>query len=289
MATKFAKELIASPGKKIRLDKWDPVDTLGWEKNHKMKASLAQTIEKLDNLQYLLYAEHSRALLIVLQGLDAAGKDGTIRHVMSGVNPRGCRVSSFKKPTSEELAHDFLWRVHPHAPGKGTIAIFNRSHYEDVLVVRVHKLAPKEVWSARYQFINDFEKLLRRGNNTRILKFFLHISREEQLERFKQRLDDPARNWKISRSDYQEREYWDAYTEAYEEVFARTSKQHAPWYVIPSNHKWFRNLAVSQIVAATMEDLGMHMPGPQVDLNEIRKEYHEAADQERRHQSKTKA
>ena len=160
------------------------------------------------------------------------------------------------------------------------MAIFNRSHYEDVLVVRVHKLAPQEVWSARYEFINDFEKLLLRESNTHILKFYLHISREEQLERFKQRLDDPNRNWKISDSDYKERQYWDAYTEAFEEVFQRTSKIDAPWYVIPANHKWFRNLAVSQILAATMEDFGMQVPKPEVDLEVIRKEYQQAAAEE---------
>jgi len=170
--------------------------------------------------------------------------------------------------------------VHHHAPGKGAVAIFNRSHYEDVLVVRVHKLAPKNVWSERFNLINDFEDLLYTQNNTHILKFFLHISKEEQLERFKQRLDDPARSWKISDSDYQERELWDDYTEAFEDVFANTSKKHAPWYIIPSNHKWFRNLAVSQIVAETMKDLGMKMPQPTVDLTVIREEYHQAAAEE---------
>jgi len=170
--------------------------------------------------------------------------------------------------------------VHHHAPGKGAVAIFNRSHYEDVLVVRVHKLAPKNVWSERFNLINDFEDLLYTQNNTHIPKFFLHISKEEQLERFKQRLDDPARSWKISDSDYQERELWDDYTEAFEDVFANTSKKHAPWYIIPSNHKWFRNLAVSQIVAETMKDLGMKMPQPTVDLTVIREEYHQSAAEE---------
>jgi PPK2 family polyphosphate:nucleotide phosphotransferase len=186
-------------------------------------------------------------------------------------------VAAFKAPTAMELEHDFLWRVHPHAPGKGAVAIFNRSHYEDVLIVRVHKLVKKDVWKERYALINDFEKLLCTQNNTTILKFFLHISKDEQLRRFEQRLDDPSRNWKISESDYQERELWDKYTKALEEAFEKTSTKHAPWYVIPANHKWFRNLAVSQIVAETMEDMGMKMPEPQVDLKVIRKEYHEAA------------
>jgi len=186
-------------------------------------------------------------------------------------------VVGFKSPSAEEREHDFLWRIHPHAPGKGMVTIFNRSYYEDVLVVRVHKLAPEEIWSQRYDLIKDFEKLLRQQNNTQIIKFFLHISKDEQLARFKQRLEDSARNWKISDSDYKERELWDQYTEAFEEVFEKTSSKHAPWYIIPANHKWFRNLAVAQIVAATMEDLGMEMPKPQVDLKVIRQQYHEAA------------
>jgi PPK2 family polyphosphate:nucleotide phosphotransferase len=275
----YRKEFLVEPGSRVKLSKLDP----GYKGKHisheEAQPEIQKHADKLRELQHLLYAERKHALLIVLQALDAAGKDGTVTHVMGAMNPQGTRVIGFKQPTAEELDHDFLWRIHAHAPAKGTVAIFNRSHYEDVLVARVHKLVPKEVWSSRYELINDFEKLMRRENNTHIIKLFLHISREEQLERFKQRLDDTARNWKISRSDYAEREYWDAYTEAYEEVLAKTSTPHAPWYVIPSNHKWFRNLAVSQIAAATMEDLGMKMPRPQVDLEEIRREYHEAAEQ----------
>jgi PPK2 family polyphosphate:nucleotide phosphotransferase len=269
MATNFSKELIATPGKKIKLDKWDPEDTLGWEKNHKMKASLEKTIEKLDNLQYLLYAEHRRALLIVLQGLDAAGKDGTIRHVMSGVNPQGCRVTSFKKPTSEELAHDFLWRIHKAVPPTGDIGIFNRSHYEDVLIARVHNLVPKEVWARRYDEINDFERALEE-NNVKILKFFLHISKDEQKSRFQQRIDDKDRQWKISESDFAERKYWDDYTKAYEAALTNCSTKHAPWYVVPSNKKWFRNLAVSHILVETLEELHMKFPAPTVDVSKIK-------------------
>ena len=273
----YRKDFVVKPGTKIRLHEIDP----GYKGKHVSEDKAQTEIEKyrakLAQLQYLLYAEKQHSLLIVLQAMDAAGKDGTVNHVMSAMNPQGTTVTGFKGPTALELEHDFLWRVHPHAPAKGTVAIFNRSHYEDVLVVRVHKLAPKEVWSGRYQLINDFEKLLRKQNNTHIVKFFLHISEEEQLARFKQRLDDPARNWKISDSDYKERELWADYTKAFEDVFEQTSTKHAPWYIIPSNHKWFRNLAISQIVVRTMEDLGMKMPTPQVDLDVIRKEYHQAA------------
>jgi PPK2 family polyphosphate:nucleotide phosphotransferase len=276
----YRKEFMVKPGSQVRLKKVDPGYTGKHDSPEEAQPEMQKYLATISKLQYLLYAEKKHALLIVLQALDAAGKDGTVNHVMSAMNPQGTAVTGFKQPTPEELAHDFLWRVHQHAPARGTIAIFNRSHYEDVLVARVHKLAPKEVWSARFEFINDFEKLLWQQADTRIIKFFLHISPEEQLQRFEKRLNDPARNWKISQSDYKEREYWDAYTEAYEEVFAETSKERAPWYIIPSNHKWFRNLAVSQIVAATMEDMGMRAPKPQVDLDEIRREYHQAAKQD---------
>src|SRR5579862_7678308 len=201
MATNFSKELLVKPGKKVRLSEWDPEDTLGWEKDHKMKASLDKAIEKLDKLQYLLYAEHKRALLIVLQGRDAAGKDGTIRHVMSGVNPQGCHVTSFKKPSPEEASHEYLWRIHKAVPEYGDIGIFNRSVYEDVLVVRVHNMVPKDIWSKRFDQINDFEKILS-DNRIKILKFFLHISKDEQKKRFQQRIDDRDREWKISQADF---------------------------------------------------------------------------------------
>jgi PPK2 family polyphosphate:nucleotide phosphotransferase len=273
----FRKKFVVKPGNKVRLSKIDP----GYQGNHLTpEQGLAETqkyCQQLSKQQYLMYSEKKHSLLIVLQGLDAAGKDGTVNHVMASMNPQGTLVTSFKTPTAEDLQHDFLWRIHPHAPAKGTVAIFNRSHYEDVLVVRVHKLAPREVWSERYDLINDFETLLRRQNNTHILKFYLHISQDEQLARFKQRLDDPARNWKISEADYRERELWDDYMQAFEDVFTKTSKKKVPWYIIPANHKWFRDLAVSQIVAATMEDLGMQLPKPTVDLQAIREEYHQAA------------
>src|SRR5215471_7633180 len=210
----FAKKLIVKPGSKIRLRHFDP----GYHGKHRSHKSALQEIQenlqKMDRMQYRMYAENKHSLLIVLQGLDAAGKDGVVRHVLTGMNPSGCVATNFKQPTKEELAHDYLWRVHPHVPAKGSVAIFNRSHYEDVLVVRVHRLVPEPEWSKRFDLINDFEKLLAVENNTAILKFFLHISREEQLERFKQRLDDPSRNWKISESDYKEREYWNDYIKA---------------------------------------------------------------------------
>lgn len=269
MHTKFTKELIVKPGKKVHLSKYDPDETLGWKKGAAMEVSLAKAVQTLDKRQYLMYAEHKRALLIVLQGLDAAGKDGTIRHVMSGVNPQGCRVTSFKVPTDEEAAHDFLWRVHKAVPGQGYIGIFNRSHYEDVLVVRVHKLVPKEVWRERYDDINAFEELLGE-NKTRILKFFLHISKDEQKKRFEKRIHDPDREWKISDADLRERKFWDDYIEAYEDALTKCSTDVAPWFIIPANKKWFRNLAVSHIIAETMEDMDMKFPKPTIDVSKIK-------------------
>lgn len=271
----YHKKFMVEPGSKVRLAKIDP-DFAG--KHISRKAAVAATadqIERIDRLQYLLYADASQSLLIVLQGLDAAGKDGLIRHLFSGVNPQGVSVSAFKKPTETEAAHDFLWRVHQAAPAKGEIAIYNRSHYEDVLIVRVHKWVPHAVWSKRYDLINDFEKNLSH-NGTRILKFYLHISPQEQLARFKERLDDRTRQWKISESDYSEREFWPQYIEAYDEAIGRTSSKHAPWYIIPANHKWFRNLAVSQIIADTMEDMGLTLPPPRADLAAMRRKYHAA-------------
>lgn len=269
MATNFSKELAVKPGKKMRLADWDPDDTLGWDKDHKTKQSLEKNIQKLDKLQYLLYAEHKRALLIVLQGLDAAGKDGTIRHVMAGVNPQGCQVTPFKKPSVEEAEHDYLWRIHKAVPGYGDIGIFNRSHYEDVLVVRVHHLVPKDVYSKRYDQINEFEKMLHQ-NNVKILKFFLHISKDEQKKRFQQRIDDPDRRWKISEADFAERKYWDDYTKAYEIALENCNGPHAPWFVIPSNKKWFRNLAVSHIITETLEGMDMKFPAPTVDIKKLK-------------------
>jgi PPK2 family polyphosphate:nucleotide phosphotransferase len=276
----YPKKFIVEPGTKIRLKHFDP-DYHGKHESHQdALPEIQKYVQRMAQLQYLMYAERKHSLLVVLQGLDAAGKDGVVRHVFTGMNPTGCVVSDFKQPTPEELAHDFLWRVHPHVPAKGLVAIFNRSHYEDVLVVRVHELAPEKVWSKRYDEINEFEKLIATQNQTSILKFFLHISKQEQLARFAKRLDDPARQWKISDSDYKERDYWGNYTEAFEDVLNRTSTEHAPWFIIPSNHKWFRDLAISQIIVRQMQDMKMQFPKPTVNLAEIRRQYHHAADQE---------
>jgi PPK2 family polyphosphate:nucleotide phosphotransferase len=231
-------------------------------------------LARITQLQRKLYADRSHSLLIVLQGIDGAGKDGTCWHVISAMDPQGVNVRGFKQPTPEEHDHDFLWRVHPHAPAKGQVAVFNRSHYESVLVERVHKLVPKEIWEPRYDFINEWERLIAQQNNTTILKFFLYISKEEQLARFKERLDDPARQWKISATDYSERDLWDDYVKAFEAALSHCSTEHAPWFVIPSNRKWFRNLAVSQIIADTLEKMDLKMPKPTVDIEMIRKQYH---------------
>lgn len=274
----YGRELIVAPGRRFKLKDVDPGYHGGHQADDKGAAEIRNYSEKIEKLQYALYAEQAHSLLIVLQGSDAAGKDGICRHVINAMNPQGCVVTGFKQPTAEEKAHDFLWRVHPHAPALGKVAIFNRSHYEDVLVVRVHKLQPKEVWSRRYDHINAFEALLA-DSGTRILKFFLYISKEEQLTRFKERMLDPERQWKISDSDYKEREYWDDYVSAYEDMLERCSTDKAPWYVIPSNHKWFRDLAVSQIICEAMTDMNMKIPKPTVDLEQIRKAYHKAAEE----------
>jgi len=271
----YRKKFAVEPGKKVRLSRIDPSYTGKHETHDKALPEIQKNVERMDELQYLLYADGSQSLLVVLQALDAAGKDGTIRHVFSGMNPQGTFVYGFKQPSREEAAHDFLWRAHARTPGRGEVVVFNRSHYEDVLVVRVHKLVPHSVWSKRYELINDFETMLSR-NGTTILKFFLHISPQEQLARFKQRLDDPSRHWKISESDYSERELWPQYVDAYEDAMKLTSTRHAPWYIIPSNHKWFRNLAVSQIIADTMDDMGLKLPPTRIDLVEIRRKYHAA-------------
>ena len=272
----YQKMFQVAPGDKLKLGKIDPDFT----DKHKNKASALERLgkynQKLRELQYLLYAESKRSLLICLQALDAAGKDGAINHVLGNMNPQGTRIHGFKVPSHEEAAHDFLWRIHRRTPAKGEVVVFNRSHYEDVLIVRVHQLVPKSVWSKRFELINDFEKGLI-ANGTHVLKFFLHISPDEQLRRFKKRMDDPARHWKISEGDYSEREFWPKYTEAYQDAIRKTSTSHAPWYVIPSNRKWFRNLAISKIVVETLESLNMQFPPPTVDLADIQRKYHAAA------------
>jgi PPK2 family polyphosphate:nucleotide phosphotransferase len=263
----LARELKVPAGGKLQLADIDPAATHGVEKPDALNR-LAKNLKRLSVLQYLLYAESRRALLVVLQGIDAGGKDGTIRHVMSGLNPQGVNVTSFKVPEGAEKRHDYLWRVHSAVPESGMIGIFNRSHYEDVLVVRVHDLAPKPVWSKRFDQINDFERMLTE-NGVTILKFLLYISKDEQAKRFRARLDDKSKNWKFSPADVREREYWDQYVEAYDDVLRKCSTGNAPWYVVPANWKWFRDLAVSEIVAQTLEEMGLQYPKPTADLSSI--------------------
>jgi PPK2 family polyphosphate:nucleotide phosphotransferase len=266
--SQLTKKLIVKPGRNISLSEIDPASTPDVGSKEEGAEQLRKNLDRLAVLQQLLYAEDKRSVLVILQGIDAAGKDGTIRNVMTGLNPQGCHVSSFKAPNSEELSHDFLWRVHKKAPAKGEIGIFNRSHYEDVLIVRVHKLVPKEVWSARYEQINNFEKMLSE-NNVTILKFFLYISKDEQKKRFEERILNPEKNWKFSLADLEERKYWDDYIKAFDDAINRCSTSHAPWYIVPANKKWFRNLAVSQVIVETMEDMKMRFPKPTADLSKI--------------------
>ncbi len=258
---KLGDALRVKPGSKVDLAHFDPGQTFGHDKADSV-ASEAALEARLTSLQERLWAEAKHPVLIVLQGIDAAGKDGTIRKVMDAFNPQGCTVTGFKVPTPIELAHDYLWRVHPHTPEKGTIAIFNRSHYEDVLVVRVHGLAPEAVWRKRYGHIVDWERMLT-DEGTTIIKFFLVIDRDEQKQRLEARRDDPTKNWKFSASDLAERKLWNDYVAAFEECLERTSTSNAPWYLIPSNRKWFRNLAVSRIVADTLEALDPAYPPPE--------------------------
>ena len=268
-----SKKFKVEPNSRVRLDDIDADYKGGYGDRNRAEADLAKYSRRMHDLQYLLYAENRRSLLIILQGMDGAGKDGTINHVLAAMNPQGCRVFAFKTPSVEELAHDFLWRISQATPRKGYVSVFNRSHYEDVLVARVHNLVPKKVWSKRYDQINAFEKHLA-DNGTEILKFYLHIDKDEQLARFRQRLADPKRQWKISESDFAERQYWNKYEKAYEEAVNKCSTDYAPWYVIPSNHKWFRNLAVSQIIVESLASLDMKLPPPTVDIQVIQKKYH---------------
>jgi PPK2 family polyphosphate:nucleotide phosphotransferase len=279
----YRKRFVIEPGTKVRLSEADASFTGKYKSHEDAAVEVQRHVERMAQLQSLLYANGDNSLLVVLQALDAAGKDGVIRHVFNGMNPQGTFVFGFKQPSKYEAVHDFLWRAHLRTPGKGEVVIFNRSYYEDVLVVRVHKLVAHSVWSKRYDLINGFETLLSQ-NGTTILKFFLHISPAEQLARFKDRLDDPSRHWKISESDYSERELWSDYMSAYEDAITLTSTRCAPWYVIPANHKWFRNLAISQIIVDTMDEMGMKQPPTRVDIAEVRRKYH-AAEREK-HSSK---
>jgi PPK2 family polyphosphate:nucleotide phosphotransferase len=247
------------PGEQVDLDGYDTADTGGYAGREEAEAELSGLVRRIADLQARLYAEESRSVLVVLQGIDAAGKDSTVAHVFRGSNPQGVRVYSFKQPTPQEATHDFLWRYHADTPADGMIHVFNRSHYEDVVVVRVHDLAPEELWRSRYDSINDFERMLVR-EGTVVVKFFLHISKEAQLERFRERLERPDKHYKFSANDVRERRHWDAYREAYEDALRLTSTPWAPWYVVPSDHKWFRKLVVARVVAGTLDAIGPRWP-----------------------------
>jgi PPK2 family polyphosphate:nucleotide phosphotransferase len=251
---------VAKAGARVNLDKLDPADTSGFDGDKKDGEKAVESLmKKLDPLQELLYAEHKHKFLVVLQGMDSSGKDATIRRVFEGVNPQGVRVAHFGKPSQEDLDHDYLWRAHRQVPGKGEIVIFNRSHYESVLVERVHDLVPEKTWRKRFRQISDFERMLNEEGTT-ILKFFLHMSKKEQAKRLKERLEDPTKEWKFSAFDYDERPYWKEYMRAYEEAIEKTSAEDAPWFIVPSDHGWFRDLVVAQAIVTGLQGLGMKYP-----------------------------
>lgn len=258
------------PGQRVDLAQWDANDKSEFDgSKEEAQDKLSKLLRQLDSLQELLYAEHAHRVLVVLQGMDSAGKDGTIRHVFQGVNPQGVQVASFKVPTAQELDHDFLWRIHAHTPGKGQIVIFNRSHYEDVLVVRVHGLIDPKAWRRRFADINHFEETLA-NEGTSIVKFFLHIDADEQRSRLEARLQDPDRHWKFNPEDLKERKLWDQYMRTYEEVLCETSTEWAPWYVVPSNRKWYRNLVVSAVLVEKLKELKMEYPKPPPGLDKLK-------------------
>ena len=257
------------PNTQVILSEWNPNDRSMFDSGKREGGKrLLELNEEIEDLQELLYAEHKQKILIVLQAMDSGGKDGTIRHVFEGVNPQGVKVASFKKPMAEELDHDYLWRIHNHTPGKGKMAIFNRSHYEDVLVVRVHNLVPEAVWQQRYHHINEFERMLADEGAT-ILKFYLHIDLDEQKDRLQARLDDPDKHWKFSVADLNERKRWDEYIAAYETVLSQTSTEWAPWYIVPANRKWYRNLVVATVIIETLKGLNMEFPPPEKGLEDV--------------------
>lgn len=256
-------------GTRVNLAEHDPDDRSEFTgtKQEGEKATSLLT-KRLEELQEMLWSDHRHRLLVVLQAMDTGGKDGTIRRVLEGVNPVGVRVASFKRPTEPELAHDYLWRVHPHVPGNGEIVVFNRSHYEDVLVVRVHDLVPQSRWEKRYRHLVEFERLLT-DEGTTIVKFFLHISKEEQRLRLQARIDDPTKHWKFAMADLDERKRWDDYQRAYEEVLSTTSTASAPWYVVPANRKWYRDLVVSSVIVEILERMELAYPAPEQDLSGV--------------------
>lgn len=258
-----------NPGQPVDLSDWDPADHSAFSGDKHEGRRYQKTLRKrLAELQHLLWAEDRHRILIVFQAMDTGGKDGTIRKVFSGINPQGIDVVNFKAPTAEELGHDYLWRIHDHTPSAGSLTVFNRSHYEDVLIVRVLNLVPEERWALRYRHINDFEKLLA-DEGTIILKFYLHISLDEQAERLQARLDDDTKHWKFNKGDLEHRALWDDYMEAYGAALARTSTEHAPWYVVPANRKWYRNIVITKTIVDTLEALDMSYPEPEDGLDEI--------------------
>jgi len=266
---RLTKYLAVKPGSQPKLAGLDPRATPGVRDKAQAQRLMPHLTARLERLQAEMWAENKHALLIVLQGMDTSGKDGTIRTVMSGVSPLGTRVTAFKVPSEEERDHDFLWRIHKAVPGKGEIGIFNRSHYEDVLVVRVHELVPKEVWRARYAQINAFERLLT-DNGVVVLKFFLHISKAEQRERLLDRVNDPVKRWKFSMGDLEERKRWGEYTAAYQDALRECSTAHAPWHIVPADRKWYRNLAISQVLVETLEEMNPQFPKPTFDPKKIK-------------------
>jgi PPK2 family polyphosphate:nucleotide phosphotransferase len=272
------KKYRIEPDSKIDLSKWDPEDSSEFDGNKEEgRAALANLNGKLAELQEILYAEHRHKVLIVLQAMDTGGKDGAIRHVFNGINPQGVRVASFKVPSAIEMDHDYLWRIHQQTPGKGEMVIFNRSHYEDVLVVRVHKLVPEKVWKRRYEQINNFEKLLAEEGTT-ILKFYLHISSKEQKERLRARLEDPTKHWKFDPNDLKERQLWKEYMRAYEDALEKTSTKYAPWYIVPANKKWYRDLVMASVILETLKDLKLEYPQPEYDVGSILRDIDALAD-----------
>jgi len=266
--THLPAALRVRPGRRCPLHDRDADRTFGWSEAEARMVT-AQMAIRLEELQYKMYADGRYALLVVLQAIDGGGKDSTIRHVFSAFNPQGCTVTAFKAPSPEELRHDYLWRIHRHAPAKGEVAVFNRSHYEDVLVVRVDNLAPRAVWQARYQQINQFESLLT-GCNTRVVKLFLQISRDEQKQRFQQRVDEGRKQWKFDPDDLRKRAQWPQYQRAYEDMLSKCSTRATPWYVVPADRKWLRDLAVSQILLETLESLPLRYPAPKYNPKTVR-------------------
>ncbi len=258
------------PGSEINLEHWKPSpDLQPGEKEKDIRAKTNELVKELEAMQELFFAAQSTRLLIILQGMDTSGKDGVIRRVFEGVNPQGVKVASFKVPTPEELGHDYLWRIHKQTPGLGEIVIFNRSHYEDVLVVRVHNLVPPQRWSKRYAQINEFERMLSE-EGTIILKFFLHIDKDEQKDRLLERLNNPTKQWKFNPGDLKERALWQDYMQAYEDVLSKTSTNWAPWFIIPANRKWYRDYLIANILVDTLKSLDLKFPTPIKDINSIK-------------------